>query len=427
MLMPMLALLIAAPGGGPAEASCDARLDLPTLVQCALAHNPQVQHARLELDALAGQRLHANTWLPSNPELQLTAGDRRPVRQQRGRHSVDWSASLAQEFEIGGQRWARLAQTDAATAAQVRRVLVTERAVTAATLAAAYDWGAAQQGNVLASQLSQVATQLAALAQARAAEHLLAPVDADVARAESVRMALAVLEAQRRVQVAEATLRILLGRDDNGAPVLSAAPLPLLPAPSSSVDLLAQALRRRGEVAAAQTETQVLEAQVSLLRRARLPNVTLSVFGNQDNRREWVLGGGLSLPIPLPNPVGQSRAGEIVETEARVQQAAAEVHQVQRAVAEEVAHALAAERTAAAQWALFDAEHAARAQQHLQALGDMLSARQMSLREALLSQRSLIELLQSQITTRLGLALARVELVRATGLPFFDMPFQGDT
>lgn len=418
MLMPMLALLGAASLAGAPEPSCAGLLDLSTVVGCAVASNPEAQRARLELDALAGRRRAAGTWLPGNPSLSLAAGDRRPVRPGSEPHIVDWTATLAQEFEVAGQRWARLDQVDAATAAQVRRVLVTERLVTATALSAAYTYAAALQGNVLASQLSRVATQLATLARGQVAESLLAPVDADMAQAESIRMTLAVAEAQRRVEVGQAILRIFMGVADDATVSLAEQPVLLAALPQDETTLVEQALRLRGEVAAAQAETQAKTAQIALLRRERVPNFTLSVYGSQDNAREWVVGGGLSLPITLPNPVGQSRAGEIAEAEARLQQERADVRQAQRLVRQEVARAVAAERAAAAQWALFEAPHLERARHDLQALGEMLVARKLSMREALLAQRSLIELLQSHIHIWLELALARVELTRASGAPF---------
>jgi hypothetical protein len=58
-----------------------------------------------------------------------------------------------------------------------------------------------------------------------------------------------------------------------------------------------------------------------------------------------------------------------------------------------------------------------RAHADLLALREAVAGRQLSLREALQWQRSLIELLQADIDVRLGRALAWIELQRVVGLP----------
>ena len=82
-----------------------------------------------------------------------------------------------------------------------------------------------------------------------------------------------------------------------------------------------QALRLRGEVAAAEMERQVLERRLALVRRERVPNPTLSAFGERGEINDRILGVGLSIPIPLPAPVGRTRAGEIAETMAQIRAA----------------------------------------------------------------------------------------------------------
>ena len=72
-----------------------------------------------------------------------------------------------------------------------------------------------------------------------------------------------------------------------------------------------QALRLRGEVAAAEMERKVLERRLALVRRERVPNLTLSAFAERGEINDRILGVGLSVPLPLPAPIGRTRAGEI--------------------------------------------------------------------------------------------------------------------
>jgi hypothetical protein len=67
--------------------------------------------------------------------------------------------------------------------------------------------------------------------------------------------------------------------------------------------------------------------------------------------------------------------------------------------------------------ALFDPAQLARARADLVALRDAVATRQLPLRDAIVWQRSLIELLAADTETQLARALAVVELRRVVGLP----------
>jgi cobalt-zinc-cadmium efflux system outer membrane protein len=187
--------------------------------------------------------------------------------------------------------------------------------------------------------------------------------------------------------------------------------------PAGTASLVENALRLRGEVAAAEMERRVLERQLALTRRERIPNVTLSAFAQRDGFAERVVGGGVSIPLPLPGPVGHTHAGEIAETIARIRAAESSVELVRRRVRLEVAQALAAFTATERSLALFKGDLVERARVDLAALREAMSSRQLSLRDALVAQRSLIELLASHIEARLAHAQAWIELRRVAGVP----------
>lgn len=404
-------------------------LDAAAAVRCALAGSPEVRLARQELAVLAGKRRSAGVLLPSHPVLTASVADRRlfsGAPQASQAPVVNWYVTLAQELEIAGQRGARLAEADAETAAQLRRVAVAEQEVAADALAAYYEVLAAGEEARLAAELSRVADALATASAARAGEALLAPVDADVARAEAVRIALGRFEAERRQSAAQADLAALLGQAGPVAVTGSLdEPVPAPPADGSAdvsadvsiEDAVRGALLLRGELGAAEQERSVRLARVRLQQRLRAPNPTVSLFAQSDGFSERVLGGGLSLPLVLPAPLGPSRAGEIASARAQAEQADTTLEQLRRRVRQEVTRALQAEQTYARELQLFPADLTARARTDLAALGEALAAQKVAIREALLSQRSLIELLQAHIRSRLAFALARVERLRATGRP----------
>lgn len=401
--------------------ACAGPLDARTVLRCALVQSPELRLARQELAVLAEKRVSAGTLLPNHPVVIASVADRRLFRgapQEPQAPVLNWYVTLSQEIEIAGQRGARLRESEAENAAQLRRVAVAEQEVAASALSAYYEVLAAAEEVRLTEDMTRIAEALAAASAARAKEALLAPVDADVARSEAVRIALGRFEAERRHAAAQSMLASLLGMP---GPLAVAGSLDQgLPAASSAEpieQMVLGALSVRGEIAAAEQERKVRLARVSLLRRLRTPNPTLSVFAQSDGFNERVLGGGVSVPLFLPAPLGPSRAGEIGAALAQVEQADTSLEQVRRRVRMEVTRAVQAEQTYARELQLFPSDLTTRARADLQAIGQALTARQLAIREALLSQRSLIELLQAHIRSRLAFALARVERMRAAGQP----------
>lgn len=401
---------------------CVGPFDAAAVVRCALSRSPELRLAKQELEVMAGRRVSAGTLLPSHPIVTASVADRRlfPGAPQEPQAPVlNWYVTLAQEIEIAGQRGARIREVEAGQAAQLRRVAVAEQEASASALSAYYEALSANEEVRLTADIARIADALATASAARARESLLAPVDADVARSEAVRIALGRFEAERRYAAAQAVLASLLGLQgplaltgslDQARPMIAANAEPI-------EQMIRSALVVRGEVAAAEQEHRMRLAHVSLLRRQRVPNPVLSLFAQRDGFNERVLGGGISMPLFLPGPLGPSRAGEISSALAQVEQADTTLEQVRRRVRMEVTRAVQAEQGYALELQLFPADLTTRARADLQALGQALSARQLPIREALLSQRSLIELLQSHIRSRLAFALARIERMRAAGQP----------
>jgi cobalt-zinc-cadmium efflux system outer membrane protein len=399
----------------PAPPGCTGPLDAGKVVRCALAVSPEVLQAREQLAAIDGRRTTAGVFLPSNPTVTGTLAHRRRPPPDSA-EALNWSVALSQELEIAGQRGARVEAVEAEARAQQRRVVVAEQEVAAGALGAYYEAVAAQEGLRFAEELARTAQALAAYAEGRAKEAVLAGVEADVARAEATRIGLVRFEAERRLAESRAALGLLLGIDPAGL-VLSGSLAAVPPSAPSPEMLEEQALRLRGEVAAVEIERQVLERRLVVVRRERVPNPTISAFAERGEIDDRIIGIGLSIPIPLPSPVGRTRAGEIAETLAQIRAAAASTELVRRRVRLEVARSLAAYHARQGSAGLFTAELLQRARADLASLREAVAARQLSFREALQWQRSLIELLQADIETRLGRILAWIDLQRVVGLP----------
>jgi cobalt-zinc-cadmium efflux system outer membrane protein len=398
----------------PRGARCAEARDVDAVIACALAASPEVAEARAQIDAAGGRRATAAVVLPSNPTLAGNVANRR--RQEAPTSVLNWSVSLSQEIEIAGQRSARIDQADADRDARAARLRVVEQEVAAGALGAFYEAIAAREALTFATELAATARSLAEYAEARAKEELVSGVEADVARAEATRIGVVRFEAERHLSEAVAVLALLL---DVRAPRLTfPSALPHgAPVPFDDATLATRAMALRGEIAAAEAEQRVLERRLVVVRRERVSNPTVSLFAERGEVNDHIFGVGLAFPIPLPAPLGRTRAGDIAETLAQVRAAESSRELVRRRVLVDVARASAAYRAKMGEADLFAADLVARAHADLAALREALAARRLTLREGLQWQRSLIELLSADIEARLARLTAEVELRRVAGLP----------
>ncbi len=434
-LMECIALSVASAGVAQ-DRVCTARIDRSNVVPCALAASLALRAERQQTEVLEGQARGARVLLPANPVLALSGAQRRGPEAG----ATNWYATLSQELEIAGQRGARRRVVTSEQSAQAQVVRATERDVAADALTSYFETLAARSALQLAARLEQSFAGVAAAAQAAATNGLGSGLDADLAEANLLRLSQERITAGYREQSAVAALHTLLGLEPVAAVAVDGELAPLVQAeglarelaevispagasaPGVSIISLARASarldreRERPEVRAAEAQQAAAEQRVDIFRRARVPNLTVSAIAQRDGFDERVLGGGLSMPIPLPQPLGRTYAGEIAANAALARRAATELTRVQRAVRLEVASALYAFEAARAARALYSDERVARAQQSLNEIADQIRAGRLAVASAMLTQQALIDLLRGQVTAQLELCLRSVELARAAGL-----------
>lgn len=414
-----LAVLSFAASARAETPGCGPKVTRATVVPCAMSTNPTVRGERELVDAARARELAARVILPSNPVVSVNVGW--PLRGAgvagSDRSHVTWTAQVAQEIEVAGQRGARLEVARAGVTAQVKRAALTEREIAAAALTAYFDALAARDELVLASRLSDIGQGLAASASARAEQGLVSPIDADLAFAASVRVIQARFAAARRAVATSAVLAVVVGLDPDRGPIEVEGELAPLPVPDENVArLVERAGSDRSEITIAEAEAVAGERRVSLLRRSRVPNPTLSIFVENDNLNERALGAGLSFPIPLPGPIGRTNAGEIAEALAIARRARTEVERIQRQVRLEVTTAVDALASRRKELDAFDPGRLARVDAGLMSLGQELSRGRLSVRDALIGQQGLIDLLKAHLEAKRAVCIASVELARIVGL-----------
>lgn len=409
-------VLLSASSSWGDEAACAVQITRSNVVRCVLSASLAVRREREGRAVLDARMRAASPLLPSNPIVAFSAGQ--PTANALGagtQESVAWDLSVSQELEIGGQRGTRRAAVDAELAAQGHRTMQTEREVATAALFAYFDVLAAAEDAQLSARLLAVTDGVAKVALAKAGAGLIAPIDGDVAEAETARMMQAKLASERGVAAARLRLASLLGLESPEAGWQVAGDLtPLPPVASLAGPPGSRAVDARPEVQVAQQEQRASSLRADVYRRARIPNPTISVFTQNYER---AIGVGISFPIPLPDPVGRTNAGEIDEAEALAQQAGTQADELRRQARLELAVAIQAYRSRTMELAAFPPERVKRAEDGLKDLADEVQSGRLAVRDAVVAEQALIEFLKDYVDARHALCVASVELAKAAGLP----------
>lgn len=391
-----------------APLSCQ-QVDRRSLVACALARSPELREELAEQRAGQGRREAARPFLPSNP----VVGGSIAGRSSPSDRDFNWYLSLGQEVEVAGQSWLRTGVADAELRAQAHRVSAARNTVAAQAWLIYFRSLAAAERAKLAIKLEAATRAVAATVRAMAAGGLGSEVDADIAEAAALRAAQERLTLEGLAVAAEAQLQLLAGGGPAG---VEGGLEPLANAPSSAPKVT------RPELLALQEARAAFERRTDLLRRERVPNPTLSFFAQNDGFGERVYGGGLSFPIPLPQPVGRTLAGEIQEATALAEKATAEADRVQRELQLEFVSARAEYDAAEKARALYTQVRVERAAARLEAIAQQVKAGRLAVRDALVAQQALVDQLKAEIDAREAVCVASVRVVRAAGLSL-----EGDT
>lgn len=269
----------------------DARpIDLPAAIELALAQ-PALRAAAHEVAANEAAAGDAGRF--PNPELDyLREGQRAGTRTT--------TVQIRQPIELGGKRRARVALAEGAVALARTELAARRQDLRADAIAGFYALLIAQEREVLAHSLVELARRGADVAARRVAAGKSSPIDATRARLAVVDASSELGRASGEVAIARTTLAALTGlpaetltlasRGADKPPAVK--PLAALQAALGG-SLAVQ--RARGQLAAQ-------AAQVEVERAARMPDVTVSVGSQRDEelgRRQAVVG--LSLPLPLFN------------------------------------------------------------------------------------------------------------------------------
>lgn len=347
-----LFLLLAWPSGSAAAEP----ITLDEAVRIALERSPTLAVEQAAVAEAEARLRGAEVW-QQNPEVGADAA----ARLGPDDTSADWSVSVGQAFPLGGQRGKRMAASRAEVvqaqatleAARIEVLLRVHRAFLDVLLA--------KEELVVEQAHAELSTALAAAAQRRLEAGATGRLEVDVARIEVGRSAGRVAAARGAVRRASAGLAEVMAADPMSPPEAQGVLAPPAGEVPALAALIEAAQGRRVELRVIDQALITARARLAVAEADAVPDLTVSLTFGREANTETLVGGGLSMPIPLFN----SNQGPIAEASAAVTRLEAEKAAIRNQIAQEVAAALSDLQTA------FEVEQALR-DQVLQPLDDSL-------------------------------------------------------
>jgi cobalt-zinc-cadmium efflux system outer membrane protein len=401
---------------------CAGNTKLLTIVECVLNHSPEFKKTRIELTAIKGKKIAAAYLFPSNPTIQVMNAYRKQAQSEVtifnpiAQSAINGEVQASQEFFIGGQRGKRMEVVDSEYAAQIKKIATMERDTTAQALAAAVFYKNSLEEYKITEFLYQNSQDMAKVVQGRADKGLAAGIDADIANAEVSKIARLLNSAIRKRDGAKGNLTVMMGVNfDLSLSIVDSIPDIQLNTKNTQ-ELIATALKQRTEVDAGVLDLRTAQRRIDLLKRESIPNLTVSAYLQRDGFNENVMGARASIPLR----VWRDNTGEVLESEARKEQAMTNLEVNQHTIKFEVIRAVSNFNSLREETKSYPQELMKRVDDDLLSIKKALGTGQMNIRDALVAQNSLVTLKLSYIQTQSDYDLSKIELLRSIGFPLLQ-------
>lgn len=393
----------AAGGASPEQRS----LTLEEATRLALTNDPEVRTLAASIDAAKARLAGASLLFQSNPALTATTG---PRSSAAGR-TLDYSVQILQQFEIAGQRGARIDAARAAldaTEAQVKAL----RADVAARVQEGFGRAlAAEQRVQLAAEAVALAQQGVNAAAERFREGAAALLEVNTARVEMGRVARGRGDAERRRAEALADLHLLLGLDPMEAVTLQGDLVSEEPVREPG-ELVQEALANRGEARASRRALDTAKAEARLASREWTPSPRIGAsYSHEQESNTTIVQGVLSFDLPLFN---RNKAARGLAA-ARAAQAETALEATDRRIRQEVLAALARVQAARAAADGYASDVVKAMQENMDLVTESYRAGKIDFLQLLLIRRQTLEARREHIDVLEELNAARAQLDRALG------------
>ncbi|RPJ02053.1 MAG: TolC family protein, partial [Deltaproteobacteria bacterium] len=286
-------------------------------VEHALKNNPDLQVSRLDEEVIFSQGIKARLPLRANPTIEssLATKGKSPV-EERSKRFTDYGMKISQEFEIAGQRSMRIGIA-AKDLGRIRHEIRNRERVLIAEVRDVFAKAIAGKEKIeLTKEVIKIQSELLDYTRMKFQAGDVSGLQVNLAEVEFAKAKRELLIAENEYRENLLTLLGLLGRK----PDLDLSLEGTLPAETFTLPgkdaLLESTLSKRPDLLAVSAEMDSAQANIDLVKRETVPNLTAAGFYEKDERRN-IFGVEFSLPIPLFD----RKQAEKREALARAQQA----------------------------------------------------------------------------------------------------------
>ena len=383
------------------------RLTLHESTRLALTGNPDIQRLATSVEAARARLAGASLLLPTNPVVTVQAG---PRTSPAGK-TLDHGVQALQQFEVAGQRGARVAAAKANLSAAEAQLQALKADVAARVRETFGQALAAEERVQLAGEAFALAEQGVDAASQRFEAGAAALLEVNTARVEIGRAARDRGEGARRRAGAIGDLHLLLGLEPTDVIIpqgelRSAAPI------EEAQDLLRTALANRAELDAARHGLEAARAEARLAAKEWIPSPRIGASYSRERESDTsIVQGIVSIDVPLFN---RNRAARGVAA-ARVREMEVALSAVERGVTQDVLTAYARVQAAQSSADGYAEEVVKAMQENMGLVTESYQAGKIDFLQLLLIRRRTLEARGEYIDVLEELNSARALLDRAIG------------
>ena len=392
----------------PAVAFETNELTLEQAISLALEKNPELQTLRLEEESAKGQNEKARLLLINNPTIEGSISKKDRPGEEGGGKFTNYGFKLSQEFEVAGQRGARINVSEKELARVKLEIRDKERILISDVKDAFTKVLSLKKKSSLARENVRLNEELLGYTKIKFQAGDVSGLDVNLSEVELSKAKKELLLAEREYRESLLALQGLLGLSPDMSFAIEGDLPSEAPALPDKEALKALALSHRPDSKAAAFEIEKTEFALKLAKKEAFPNITLSGFYDRDERRNAV---GLEISVPLP--FFDRKQAEKKEAFAKAEGAKIKAAGLKKTIEREVDQAFNDITSAIEELSLFKKEILVKAAENLDLLNLGFKEGKIGFFEVRLAQKDTIEAQFAYIEaqTRTQLALNAIEKI----------------
>ncbi len=406
----VLFLYLSLTGASPAAALGHSALRLDQALSLALEKNAGIQTLRLELRSAEGRNEKARLLLISNPTLEASVSKKEIPETEGGGTFTNYGFKLSQEFEVAGQRAARIEVSEKELARLRSEIGDRERLLIADVRDSFTKALSAEKKQGLAREVVRLHEELLGYTKIKFQAGDVSGLDVNLSEVELSTAKKGLLLAQREYRDALLSLQGLLGVSPDPSLAIEGELPAEAPAVPDREALRTLALSRRPDSKAASIEMDQTTSALRLAEKEAFPNITLAGFYDRDERRNVA---GLEISVPLP--FFDRKQAERTEASAKAEGAKLKAAGLRQTIEREIDQAFNDIASAIEELALFNREILVKAAENLDLLNLAFREGKIGFFEVRLAQRETIEAQLAYIEAQTRAQLALNALEKTTG------------